>query len=80
MHNNLELTEPLPEKVSPFWGRPFKVINGDKFKSALLGKITDPHITGLIKRSPIGSIDVFTDNTDLLEDPAFRPILQRFFE
>jgi len=80
MHNDLGITKPLPTAVSSFWGRPFKVIKGEYFSSALLAKIPDPPLTELLKRSPIGGIDIFSDNTDLLEDPAFRPALRRLFE
>jgi hypothetical protein len=80
MHNGLRITKTLPTDISSFWGRPFKMIKGDVFASALLAKIPDPPLNALLKRSPIGSIDIFSDNTDLLEDPAFRPVLRRLFE
>jgi hypothetical protein len=80
MHNALSLTEALPTAVSWFWGRPFQVIKGERFASALLDKIAAPRLKPLLKRSPIGSIDVFSDNTDLLEDPAFQPIIRRLYE
>ena len=80
MHNALEITEPLPSKVSPFWGRPFKVIWGGKFAAAILKQIKDPQITALMKRSPTGSIDIFTDNSDMLEDAAFRTVIRKFYE
>jgi hypothetical protein len=80
MHNALGITGPLSTVVSPFWGRPFQVINADKFKSAILEKINDPQITSLMKRSPIGSIDVFSDNSDMIEEPAFRLIVRKFYE
>jgi hypothetical protein len=80
MHNALKITGPIPAKVSQFWGRPFRVIQGGKFAAAILKQIKDPRITPLMKRSPIGGIDIFTDNTDLLEDPAFRPAIRKLYE
>ena len=80
MHNALGITDYLPTEVSPFWGRPFKIINGDKFKTAILDKIKDPSITPLMKRSPIGSIDIFSDNSDMFEDAAFRLIVRKLYE
>ncbi len=80
MHNALGITEPLSTEVSQFWGRPFKVIRGDKFSTAILKRIKDPQITPLMKRSPIGSVDIFSDNTDMLEDAAFRPVIRKFYE
>jgi hypothetical protein len=80
MHNALGITGPLSIEVSQFWGRPFKVIRGDKFSAAILKRIKDPQITPLMKRSPIGSVDIFSDNTDMLEDAAFRPVIRKFYE
>jgi hypothetical protein len=80
MHNALNITGPLSPEVSQFWGRPFRVIQGDKFATAILQQIKDPQITPLMKRSPIGSVDIFSDNTDMLEDAAFRPVIRKFYE
>ena len=80
IHNALGITEPLPTEATRFWGRPFKVINADRFKSAILDKIKDPQITPLMRRSPIGSVDMFSDNTDMLEDAAFRPLVRKLYE
>jgi hypothetical protein len=80
IHDALGITETLSTEVSRFWGRPFKVIRGDRFATAILKRIKDPQITPLMKRSPIGSVDVFSDNTDMLEDAAFRPVIRKFYE
>ena len=79
-HNALGITEPLSPEISQFWGRPFKVISGEKFAAAILNRITDPQITPLMKRSPIGRGDIFSDNTDMLEDAAFRTVIRKFYE
>jgi len=34
-HNGLRLTPFLPEEASSFWGRPYRVIHGDRFAAAL---------------------------------------------
>jgi hypothetical protein len=80
MHNALGITAPLPAAPSPFFGRLFTIIKGDKFAAAILEKITDPQITPLMRRSPIGSIDIFTDNSDMLEDPAFLSAIRKLYE
>ena len=80
LHNKLNLTPPLPERVSRFWGRPFFVIKGETFATALIREIEDPVIRAMNLRSPIGSIDLFSDNTDLLEDTRFRRGIRRLFE
>jgi hypothetical protein len=80
MHNALGVTAPLATEVKRFWTRPFTVIYGERFKTAILEQIKDPHITALLRRSPIGSIDIFTDNTDMLADPAFRKVIRKLYE
>ncbi|MBI1276706.1 MAG: DUF4037 domain-containing protein [Anaerolineaceae bacterium] len=70
MHNRLGITEPLPAKVSNFWGRPFKVIHGEQFADAIKAVIRDE----TVKQIPvdIGSIDQFSDSTDLIEHTELR--------
>src|SRR4030042_3480596 len=60
IHNALGITGPMPTEVSQFLGRPFQVINADKFKSATLKEIKNPQISALMKRSPIARIDIFS--------------------
>lgn len=68
LHNDLELTEPLPIEPSPFWSRPFQVIHGDRFAAALSNGL-DPALVALaIPR--IGAIDQWTDSTNVLSYPA----------
>lgn len=80
MQNALGLTEPLPARCSSFFGRPFRVIWGGRFADALKERITDPVVRRIAERRQIGSIDQFSDSTDLLSDPAWRPALRRLFE
>lgn len=65
MHNSLGVTEVLTATVSPFFGRPFKVIWGSAFAQALVDRITDPEVKRIASRPLIGSIDQFSDSTDL---------------
>jgi Domain of unknown function (DUF4037) len=71
-HNALGLTDSMPEKVRPFFGRPFRVIGGERFAKALAARITDPTVRRIAARSLIGGIDQFSDNTDLLADTRLR--------
>ena len=79
MHNALQLTEPLPETVMPFHGRPFQVMAMHGFADALLARISDPALRRIAARPPIGSIDLFSDNTDLLENPEWRAALRQLY-
>jgi hypothetical protein len=78
-HNQLGLTETLPEKTTPFFGRPFRVIWGEKFSRALCACVTDPAVRRLTKVPLIGGIDQFSDNTDLVSDPRWRLALRNLW-
>lgn len=79
MHNKLGTTPPMPETATNFFGRPFKVIHGSDFASAISARITDPAVKRLTERRLIGSIDQFSDSTDL-RDRAFRSVLRQLWE
>lgn len=79
MHNRLGLTEPMPEQARDFFGRPFKVIALHGFADALLARIRDPEVAAIAARRPIGSVDLFSDSTDLLEGTNWRPVLRQLY-
>jgi hypothetical protein len=78
-HNALGITKPLPDKVSSFFGRPFMVIWGERFASAIRAEITDPEVQHIASRRLIGSVDQFSDSTDIRSDPSWRPILRSLY-
>ncbi len=78
MHNALGITEPLPAKASPYFGRPFMVIHGDQFAEAIRTSITDERVNRM--STHVGSIDQFSDSTDLLENSALRQRLKALYE
>jgi hypothetical protein len=67
-HNALHITEPLDTKVSRFHERAFLVIHGERFANAIRARITDPVVKQIASRSLIGSVDQFSDSTDLLNE------------
>ncbi len=77
--NALNLTAPLPTKTTSFFGRPFRVIWGEKFSRAVSARISDPALSEVCQRPPIGNIDLSSDNTDLLSDPRWRLALRRLW-
>jgi Domain of unknown function (DUF4037) len=79
MHNALDITGKLPEKVSNFHNRPFKVIQAEQFAAAIVAKISDPTVKKLTERSLIGSIDQFSDSTDLRSDSRWRQALKTLY-
>ena len=70
LHNALGITAPLAEHVSFFHGRPFRVIHGERFASALIDAVTGCDVLELVARAGmIGAIDQITDNVDVLSNP-----------
>jgi uncharacterized protein DUF4037 len=65
-HNRLELTPPLETSTRYYYERPFLVIGADRFVAALRAGISDPHLHDL---PPVGGVDQWVDNTDVLTDP-----------
>ena len=80
MHNALGLTAPLPEQIAGFHGRPFKVIDAEAFVRALLEKITNPEVKRIAAKGPIGSLDQFSDNTDLRSHTVWRLAIRKLYE
>jgi hypothetical protein len=64
MQNALGLCASVADHVSPFYGRPYNVIWGDRFASALRAAITDDEV----KRLPPnpGNTTQWADSTDML--------------
>jgi hypothetical protein len=80
MHNDLGLTRRLPEQAVGFFGRPFAVMAIQGFAPALLEQVSGDLLTETTLRSPIGGVDQVSDSTDLLGDPAYRPVLRRLYD
>jgi len=78
MQNALGLTPPLPEQVTSYFSRPFQVIHGGRFARALRESIQDDAVRDI--PVDIGSIDQFSDSTDLMEAVKLRPILKQLYK
>jgi hypothetical protein len=70
-HNELGLTEPLTPTVRPFHDRPYRVLDSDRFVTALLATVPE-----FRHRRVIGAVDQFVDNTDALCDMEFTRAVQ----
>lgn len=79
-HNSLGLAAALPAQVGPFHGRPFKVIDTDAFTASLLAQITDPAVQHIASKGLIGSIDQFSDNTDLRSHLSWRLTVRGLYD
>jgi hypothetical protein len=65
-HNALGVTVPLDTSTRDYHDRPYQVIDGGRFATALRSHITDAETAAL---PPIGSVDQFVDSTAVLTDP-----------
>jgi hypothetical protein len=78
-HNALGLTQPLHTSLSSFHGRPFQVIQAEKFCEALMSEISEKEMVRIAKKGPLGSLDQFSDNTILRSDPQWRQALKNLY-
>jgi len=78
-HNALQLTRPMPERTTSFFGRPFQVIELHGFGGALMEQIEDPRVKRIAAESPIGSLDLLSDNTNLVSNPRWRPRIRQLY-
>lgn len=78
-HNQLGITDPVPEVVSSFHGRPFQVINAENIRSLILSMLTDPEVLRIANKGAVGGLDQFSDNTILRSEPTWRQALKGLF-
>lgn len=80
MHNALDVTPPLATTVGRFFSRPFASIALNGFAEALAAEVLDPGVRRLLDRPLIGSVDLISDNTDILETTLFQASLRRLYD
>ena len=78
-HNELKLSEPIPEQPVPFHTRPFRVMNTNDIVATLLNAVKGEDLQRLAARAFTGSVDQLSDNTDLLAGAALRPKVVAFY-
>jgi hypothetical protein len=67
--NELGLADSVPPHRRPYHDRPYQVVGGDRFATALTAAITDPRVAGL---SPVGVADQAFDTEDALSRADLR--------
>ena len=65
-HNALQITKSLSTKTSRYYGRPYSVIFAERFARTTKQAIKDPAVKKI--KTDVGSIDQFTDSTNVIED------------
>ena len=77
MYNELGVTEPIHPAVAEFHGRGFLVSNGWRYSQALVVSIADPEVKAIANKSFIGSVDLFSDSSDLREAVHLRAAIAK---
>ncbi len=77
IHNALDITEPLDTRVRQYHGRPYLVINAERFATAIEARIADTAILGLPRY--LGSLNQIIDASDKLESVDTRTRLARVY-
>ena len=72
LHNASGLTAPVAPAVQEFHGRGFLVSNAWRYSEALLALIDEPEVRAISSSRLIGSIDQFSDSSDLREATDLR--------
>jgi hypothetical protein len=72
LHNALEITEPLAVEVSNFHNRPYRVIHGGRFYTAIQRRIADPEVLRLPRAA--GATTQWVDSTDVQWSHWFGPL------
>ena len=80
MFNALDITPPIEPAVVDFHGRGFQVTHGWRYTEKLREAITDPAVKAIADRTEIGSIDQFSDNTDMRENSRLHDGIARLYE
>jgi len=65
-HNKLEITEPIEIKITPFYSRPYLIINTQDFGEAIKKKIKSEELVKL--KASASSINQISNETFLLDD------------
>jgi hypothetical protein len=77
MHNSLGITSSIEPKVRFFHNRPYLVIDGERFAQAIRATIETEEVRSL--PAHIGSVDQFSDSTDIRSYPEHRVLLKALY-
>ena len=75
--NDLGLNDPVDPTTRNYYGRPFRVLHGDRFADALIATVDDPVLAALPQ---VGSVDQWIDSTDVLSESGRMSELRSFYE
>jgi len=79
MHNASGIGAPVEPALQEFHERGFLVSSGWRYTESLLAEIDDPEVKMISEGALIGSVDLFSDSTDLREATALRGKIARLY-
>ena len=77
-HNAMGLTPMLDKTPRPFYGRPFQVLDTERFTRALEDSITDPDVRRLPR--DLGGLDTWVDSTDAVGNQELHRAVREWIE
>ncbi len=80
LHNSRQLTMSIYPALLEFHGRGFLVSQAWRYVEALIAQINDATVKAIASRTLMGSIDLFSDNTDLRESLPLRGKIAALYE
>jgi len=78
LHNELQITEPMNEKVSRYYGRPYLVLQGNRFSEAIRRAITSEEIRHI--EFFVGSVNQLVESDDEISDVRLCEKLKILYE
>jgi hypothetical protein len=86
LHNELQITQPLDDKVSNYFGRPYLVISGSRFGLAISKTLAEEASRETIAQEDkgikfaVGSVNQFVESTNELSNIALCKELRTLYE
>jgi len=77
MHNELRVTRPIPEDVSPYFGRPYMVFEAPHLAKDIIDSFTDEEVKAI--KHGLGSVNQFVESTDQLSSKELSEMLKGLY-
>lgn len=79
LHNELAVSAPIPTKAANFFDRPFLVISCGEASASIRSAIKDAELIRIMQMGMIGSLNQFSDSTDLISNPKWRHKIKKLY-
>jgi len=76
-HNDLQITRPIPEEVSNYGGRPYRVFEAPDLFADILNSFTDEEVKAI--KHGLGSVNQIVESSDQLSRVALAQMLKALY-